>query len=129
MADGSDRCLLVYENARHNTGGNPPPHGVVLDYGLLQAFDEPVWRKDRIVAINQHFITAFLDLHLKSDSSKAAYLNVTPVHSNDGKWTVKAMSQDAGDFSTGSDAQAEKFWKGFQRRWAAGLEMACYAGK
>jgi hypothetical protein len=24
-AVNSDRCLLVYEGARHNTGGNPPP--------------------------------------------------------------------------------------------------------
>jgi hypothetical protein len=45
-----------------------------LDYGMMQSFDEPVWRKDRITAINQHFITAFMDLYLKGDDSRKAYL-------------------------------------------------------
>ena len=35
-------------------------------------FDEPVWRKDRITAINQHFVTAFLDLNLKGDEKPAS---------------------------------------------------------
>ena len=37
-------------------------------------FEEPVWRKDRIAAISQHFISAFLDLYLKADESRRAYL-------------------------------------------------------
>jgi predicted dienelactone hydrolase len=49
----SDRCLLVYENARHNTGANPAPAEIPLNFALMQAFDEPLWRKDRITAINQ----------------------------------------------------------------------------
>ena len=73
-AVNSDRCMLVYENARHNTGGNPAPPGLT-DLKLLQFFEEPVWRKDRITGINQHFISAFLDLNLKGDQTRREYLN------------------------------------------------------
>lgn len=120
----SERCLLVYENARHNTGGNPPPD-MALPYPLTQAFDEPAWRKERITSINQHFITAFLDLYLKGDQTKAAYLHVQPEKSNDGKWQVPPQTPDRGAFSSGKDDQGNLFWKGFQRREAVGLEMSC----
>lgn len=103
-AVNSERRLLVYENARHNVGGNPPPFEALGSYTTRVFFDEPVWRKDRITAINQHFITAFLDLYLKGDETRRAYLDV-PVKSTEGS-TV---------------------WKGFQRRWALGLQMRRYA--
>jgi dienelactone hydrolase len=127
LAVNSERCLLVYENARHNTGGNPPPSNVPLDYRALQVFDEPVWRKDRIAAINQHFITAFLDLNLKGDQSRRAFLQVPTAHSNDGKWPAAPNTADEGTFSAGKDEAGNVFWPGFQRRWALGLEMGCYA--
>ncbi len=73
-AVNSDRCMLVYENARHNTGGNPAPQGLT-NLRDVQFFEEPVWRKDRLTAINQHFISAFLDLYLKGDQTRRAYLN------------------------------------------------------
>ncbi len=126
-AVNSQRCLLVYENARHNTGGNPAPVGLTLPYSMIESFDEPAWRKDRITSINQHFITAFLDLYLKGDQEKASYLHVEPVHSDDGKWPASPNERDSGAFSTGKDAAGDLFWKGFQRRWAVGLEMHCYS--
>jgi pimeloyl-ACP methyl ester carboxylesterase len=129
LAVNSDRCLLVYENARHNTGGNPPPLNVPLDYRALQAFDEPVWRKDRINAINQHFITAFLDLNLKGDKTRRAFLQVPTARSNDGKWPAAPSTADEGRFSTGKDEAGNAFWPGFQRRWALGLEMSCDPGQ
>jgi predicted dienelactone hydrolase len=122
-AVNSQRYLLVYENARHNTGGNPPPSGVALDYRMIQSFDEPVWRKDRITAINQHFVTAFLDLYLKGDQSRQKYLQVPVPKSNDGQWKVPNGGRDDGAFSTGRDADGSPFWPGFQRRWALGLEL------
>ena len=103
----SERRMLVYENARHNVGGNPPPPEAMGSFTARAFFDEPVWRKNRIAAINQHFITAFLDLYLKGDDTRRAYLDV-PVKSTEGS-TV---------------------WKGFQRRWALGLQMyRCAAGE
>jgi predicted dienelactone hydrolase len=103
-AINSERYLLVFENARHNVGGNPPPPEALGNFTTRAFFDEPVWRKDRIAAINQHFITAFLDLYVKGDSSRREYLTV-PVKSPNG-------------------AQA---WKGFQPRWALGVELHHYA--
>jgi hypothetical protein len=94
----SDRCLLVYENARHNTGANPAPPEASSSFAILQSFEEPSWHKDRITAINQHFITAFLDLYLKGDQSRREYLELP---------------------SKSGDRPA---WKGFQARWAVGLE-------
>lgn len=119
----SERYLLVYENARHNTGGNPPAPGAVLDYRAIEGVDEPVWRKERIAAINQHFITAFLDLYVKGIEIRRDYLRVPTVRSNDGKWEVSSGPHDDSAFSTGMDDHGNPFWKGFQRRWALGLEM------
>jgi len=102
----SERCMLIYQNANHNVGGNPPPDEALGDIATREFFDEPVWRKDRIGAINQHFITAFLDLYLKGDESKRSYLHLAVEKSNDGVWPAT-------------------YWKGFQRRWAMGMEMHC----
>lgn len=126
-AVNSPRYMLVYENARHNTGGNPPPPGVTLDYGMIQSFDEPVWRKDRITAINQHFITAFLDLYLKGDESRRKYLELPVPQSNNGQWKISAGAGDNGAFSTGQDSDGSPFWTGFQRRWALGLALYRHA--
>jgi hypothetical protein len=120
-AVNSERCMLVYQNARHNTGGNPAPPGLT-DFRVAGFFDEPVWRKERLNAINQHFITAFLDLYLKKDENKRSYLRQELVLSGDGKWTGTA---DASAYSTGKDAAGNLFWKGFQRRNALGMEMYC----
>jgi predicted dienelactone hydrolase len=118
----SERCLLVYENARHNVGGNPPPPEALGSFVVREFFDEPVWRKDRITAINQHFITAFLDLTLKGDEAKRAFLYPSPEKSNDGQWPVKQGE------STGARlSESGNYWKGFQRRWAVGLVMRCLA--
>jgi predicted dienelactone hydrolase len=109
-AVNSERCMLVYENGRHNTGGNPPPAGVLGSFRTRESFDEPVWRKDRMTAINQHFVTAFLDLHLKGDESKREFLTLARKRSNEGVW---------------GDA-AKSYWKGFQKRWAVGLQWHCF---
>jgi predicted dienelactone hydrolase len=103
-AVNSDRYLLVFENARHNVGGNPPPPEALGNFNARAFFEEPVWRKDRIAAINQHFITAFLDLYLKGDASRRDYLTL-PVKSPAGNQT----------------------WKGFQPRWALGVEWHHFA--
>ncbi len=120
---GADRYMLVYQNARHNIGGNPPPTQSLTGFTEREYYDEPVWRKDRITAINQHFITAFLDLNLKGDEAKRDYLNVATTSSNDGKWPL-ARGESAGDsFSPGLGKQGFNYWKGFHRRWAVGLEL------
>jgi predicted dienelactone hydrolase len=124
----SDRCMLIYENARHNTGGNPPPPGLT-NPAEIEFFDEPVWRKERICNINRHFVTAFLDLYLKGDESKRPYLHNLTERSNDGKWPLKQGTPAPAGYSAGDGKDGVTIWKGFQRRWALGLEMRCLAAK
>ncbi len=117
----SDRYFLVFENARHNVGNNPAP----LDFGgplsVLEFFSEPVWRIDRINAVNLHFVTAFLDLKLKGDVPKAAYLTVPIPKSNDGKWSTSSGAPQSEGATAG--AAEPGYWPGFQQRWALGLEL------
>jgi predicted dienelactone hydrolase len=117
---GVDRYLLVYRDARHNVVGNPVPVDDSSDFQTLEFFTEPVWRTQRINAINQHFITAFLDLTLKGDAAKAAYLNVPTAVASDGDWPSVFGEQLGG---TLAGAKQPQYWPGFQRRWAIGLEM------
>lgn len=92
-AVNSDRRLLVFANARHNLGGNPPPASAPDTHRLRDALDEPVWRKDIADAIVFRTLTAFLDLTLKGDASRVSYL----------------------------DAGPDGALKGFQPRWQLGL--------
>jgi predicted dienelactone hydrolase len=123
-AVNSERCMLVFENARHNTGGNPPPPGLE-NPAAIEFFDEPVWRKERICNINRHFITAFLDLYLKGDESKRAFLNVLVSRSDDGQWPLKPGAPAPTGYSPGDGKDGITVWKGFPRRWALGLELTC----
>ncbi|MCG8443239.1 MAG: dienelactone hydrolase, partial [Caulobacterales bacterium] len=68
----SDRHMLVYEHARHNIGVGPPHPELHDVMAVRERLDEPVWRKDRIMAINQHFATAFLTYHQGSEEERAA---------------------------------------------------------
>ena len=121
-AKNSERCMLVYENARHNVGGNPAPTGIPLDFTARESFEEPVWRKDRILAINQHFASAFLDLYLKGDETRRPYLHPGQKRAGDATWPLTAGQAAGSKYSNGDNG----YWKGFQRRWALGLEMHCY---
>lgn len=120
---GADRRLLVFREARHNIVGNDFTLPADADFVATEFLKEPVWRSDRLNAINQHFVTAFLDLHLKGDGDKAAYLNVPRPDSNASEWPIGFREQLNGKYA-GSDQPDH--WNGFQRRWAVGLEM--YSG-
>lgn len=128
----STRHLLVYQNARHNVANNPLPNAVLTQIGdnftSVEYFAEPVWRTERINAINQHFVTAFLDYQLKGDQGKAAYLKVPTQVSNDGEWPVSFFGPKPEGGATASDKQSD-YWRGFQRRWALGLELHCQASE
>jgi predicted dienelactone hydrolase len=118
----STRHLLVYQQARHNVGGNPAPLEALNDFSTREYFDEPVWRKDRLNAINQHFVTAFLDFYLKGISERQTYLDTPTVKSSEGKWPV-TFGQNTGATTATGQAETAQYWRGFQRRWALGLEM------
>lgn len=119
---GTSRHLLVYQNARHNIGGNPAPAAAASDFSATEYFEEPAWRKDRIMAINQHFIAAFLDRNLKGDAGMAAFLDLAPVRANEARWPLPFGRSSGPALATGS-GESKEYWPGFQRRWAVGLEM------
>jgi hypothetical protein len=86
----------------------------------LDWFEDPVWRQERVVGINLHFITAFLDRNVKDDAGRAAYLDGLPRESVQGEWPASAgLGYDA--YSPGGDGIT--VWKGFQRGHAEGLEL------
>lgn len=116
----SDRYLLTFREARHNIVGNDFEVPDDMIFSALEFLKEPVWRSDRLNAINQHFVTAFLDLHLKSDQGKAGFLNVPTIDSNEAAWPIGFGEQLNGKLA---GPEETKYWRGFQRRWATGLEL------
>jgi predicted dienelactone hydrolase len=119
-ATGAQRYLLTFKGAGHAIGLDPVPDAMRRRLWDLDWFEDPVWRKERIIEVNLHMITAFLDLYVKGDASRAPYLNGLVPESAAGQWP--ADSEAAYDaFSPGTDGIT--VWKGFQRRHAEGLEL------
>ena len=119
-AVNSQRYLLTYKQAGHAIALNPAPlemRGTVWD---IDWFEDPIWRQDRINAINLHFITAFLAVHLRKDSNKSAYLHMAVEDSDDGTWDAPAGTA-WGAYSPGGEDVT--LWKGFQRRHARGMTL------
>ena len=115
----ADRYLLVFQNGGHNIGMNaaaPEMRDRVWD---LDWFEDPVWRKERTAEIQQHIITAFLDLKVKGDASRAAYLSTDTPLSNDAKWTATSLTA----YDAISPGGPGATWKGFPRNHAVGLEL------
>jgi predicted dienelactone hydrolase len=113
------RYLLTFENANHNAAAPMPapaetwsavPH---LPAVPAAHYLDPVWDNVRMNNIAQHFATAFLGKYLRGDAGMDAYLDLVE-HSRDGKWSAEANGTLKSDHT---------FWKGFQRRSAAGLRL------
>ncbi|MFM2042428.1 MAG: hypothetical protein RLY86_1004 [Pseudomonadota bacterium] len=120
---GADRHLLVFQGARHNLPTDPLPPELAAHFAYRERYEEPVWRKDRMLAVTNHMLTAFLDTHLKGEAAKARYLAVPTPIAADGAWPLE-QGQQAGDRTAGPDDPASAgYWPGFQRRWAVGLEL------
>ena len=117
---GSDRRLLVYRNARHNIANNLPPREALRTYREVEYYAEPVWRTERLNAINQHFVSAFFDHTLKGDAAMSIYLDPPTTASGDGVWPL-APGADSG--AATAAAEQAQFWRGFQRRWALGMDF------
>jgi hypothetical protein len=119
-ASSAPRRMLVFENGGHTIGMTPAPDAARERLVTEAFFEDPVWRKDRVLGISQHVITAFLDLHLKGDASKAAYLDPQTERSADGAWPVVPGADEA---AISSGQPGVTVWRGFQRRWAEGLRL------
>jgi predicted dienelactone hydrolase len=119
-ATHTQRYLLTFKGAGHALGLNTVPAEMRQKLWDFDWFEDDVWRKERIIGINLHFITAFLDRFLKDDLSRSAYLDVPVADSQLGEWSAKP-DVGYGAFSPGGDGVT--LWKGFQRRHAQGLEL------
>jgi predicted dienelactone hydrolase len=120
-ASAAHRYLLTFKQGGHAIGLDPAPEAMRQKLWDQDWFEDPVWRKDRINAINAHFITAFLDRYVKDDESRAAYLNVPVTESGAGVWPAATPPLTYDAYSPGSADIS--VWKGFQRNHAAGLEL------
>ncbi|HEY6483765.1 MAG TPA: hypothetical protein VIY54_09595 [Steroidobacteraceae bacterium] len=120
LASRTERYLLTFKEAGHAIGLNAAPAAMRASLWNQDWFEDPVWRKERISAINAHFITAFLDRYVKGDASRAAYLQVATRDSDAGKWPAPSRLPYAA-YSPATDGIT--VWKGFQRNHAAGLEL------
>ena len=76
----SDRYLLTILEARHNVAPNPSPP--VDNAEAFLRYGEPAWDSQRLNNIAQHFVTAFMGLHLNGDDSFAPYLDLIEVASD-----------------------------------------------
>ncbi len=130
MAVGARRYLLTFKEGGHAIGLNPAPESMRQLLWDQDWFEDPVWRKERINAINAHFITAFLDRYVKGDESRDAYLNVPMSESAAGVWpaTPPGAPTPGAPMPAAYDAYSPgtgnvTVWKGFQRNHATGLEL------
>lgn len=99
-ASKADRYLLTYINARHNVAPNPPPPQTLQPGASIDDYyhyAEPAWNERRINNINQHFVTAFLGIHLKK--------------------------KDFGSYLEAGETTANPTLKGFKPRTSVGLEL------
>jgi hypothetical protein len=72
------------------------------------------------MAIEAHFITAFLDRYVKADRAKGSYIDGLVVNSNDGSWPGAPPGRYSG-YSPGPPAAS--LWKGFQPNKASGMSF------
>lgn len=113
------RHLLTFAQANHNAGAPMPAPAESyamsdeLGYAPFEHYADPVWDNVRMNNISQHFVSGYLDLHLKGDTDKAIYFDLTPL-ATDGVWSVD---------EDGNETEEHSYWMGFPNRTAAGLRF------
>jgi predicted dienelactone hydrolase len=114
------RYLLTFREAGHSIALIGAPPEARTKFWDFEWFEDAVWRKDRLMAVQAHFITAFLDRYVKGEAAKAAYLDGLVVSSDEGTWPAAPGGRHAG-YSPG--APAASLWKGFQPNKATGMTL------
>jgi hypothetical protein len=119
-ATRAHRYLLTFEGAGHAIGLSTAPEAMRAKLWDLSWFEDPVWRKERIIGVNLHMITAFLDRYVKGDLTRADYLDGLVPEASSGQWAAsQAVGFDA--YSTGT--KGITVWRGFQRNYTEGLQF------
>lgn len=122
---GVDRALLTFENAGHNAGAPMPAPAESfrddeeLGFNVSGHYTDPVWNTARMNNISQHFVTAWLDQHLKGNEEAGEFLDLVE-NSNDGVWSMNEDGTPKGDHT---------YWKGFDENKAKGLRYEVLEGK
>jgi len=112
-----DRALLTYMNAGHNAGAPMPAptesyyFSEDKGFNISEHYTDAVWDTARMNNIAQHFVTAWMDSHLKNDAEKGGYLDLVE-DSNAGVWSVE---------DDGTEKDDHSYWKGFAQGSAKGL--------
>ena len=119
-ARNSNRYLLTFRLGGHDIGLSPAPAQMRGSLWNMDWFVDPIWRPERVNAINLHFITAFLAVNLKHDASMNSFLDVPVEVAGDGVWNAPAGTP-WGAYSPGGNGIT--LWKGFQRGHAQGLTL------
>ncbi|MEM9012521.1 MAG: dienelactone hydrolase [Pseudomonadota bacterium] len=113
----ADRYLLTFIGANHNAGAPmPAPQESwqpveTLDFVPFEHYADAVWDNVRMNNVSQHFVTAFLGLHLKQDGEMAPFLDLIAV-AEDGVYSVD---------EEGTPQDDHTYWLGFPARTAKGL--------
>lgn len=114
-----DRSLLTFDNANHNAGApmQAPRESFRFDeqlgFNLSEHYTDAVWSNARMNNVAQHFVTAWMGKHLKSDTAMNKYLQLV-TRSNDGVWAVE---------EDGTQKAEHTHWEGFANRTAKGLRF------
>lgn len=114
------RYLLTFREAAHSIALIGAPPEMRTTFWDADWFEDPVWRKDRLLPIQAHFITAFLDRYVKNEAGKAACLDGVFPNSDEGRWPGAPPGRYAG-FSPGPPTAT--VWKGFQPSRASGMSL------
>ncbi len=115
---GVERSLLTFVNGGHNSGAPMPApkesfrDDADLGFNVSGHYTDPVWNTARMNNISQHFVTAWLDLHLKGLAERGAYLELVE-ESQSGVWS---MNED------GTPKEDHTYWTGFGEGTAKGLK-------
>ena len=114
-AVNSDRLLLTFVNGGHSVAATIPVPVEILnseDQAGAGHYTDEVWDSVRSNNILQHFVTAFLDLHLKDDPGKEAYLDLIP-DPTEGIFSLR----------DGQPTPEHNYWQGFALGTAVGLTL------
>ena len=103
----ANKYMMVYENARHNIAGHPPPSiAFNTDFELGHYF-EPSWKIETLNRVNKHMTLAFLDCHVKNDKDRCNYL----------------PSRISIEQYQGKNSEYSEPWPGFKHLWGSGINF------
>ncbi|GFE66065.1 alpha/beta hydrolase family protein [Litoreibacter roseus] len=116
-ATSVDRALLTFDGGGHNTAAPiPAPEesfyfNESLGFNVSEHYTDAVWDSVFMNNVAQHFVTSWLDVELKGDADKVAYLDLLEIGS-DGVWSVN---------EDGTFGEDHSYWTGFGEGTADGL--------